>query len=209
MTDRLGNQHVSALFVLMGLAREVSNTELGELAGIRIDGAVRRELNEQGLVESSRARGNAPFVHVLTKEGWRRCEELLTAERPRHAGHFGHALHVVLGGLERYLRRQNLRVTDVFQPVAEISREDLEPHIRDAYARLARRPRDWVRLAELRPLLNGASREDVDGVLREMSRAKQAHLVPDANRKVLTEVDHDAAIRIGGEDNHLLAIEGS
>jgi hypothetical protein len=33
--------------------------------------------------------------------------------------------------------------------------------------------------------------------------------VPESNRKALTEADHDAAIRIGREDNHLLSIETS
>lgn len=209
MTDQLGNRHVCALFVLMGLSRAASNTELHEVAGIRIDGAVRRQLNDERLVESTRAAGNAPYVHELTDRGWNRCEELLTAERPVRAGSLGNALHAVLGGLDRYLRRQNLRLADVFQPTVEIHRDELEPHIRKAYATLASRPRDWVRLADLRAMLNGAAREDVDSVLREMSRAKQAHLVPDSNRKVLTDADHAAAIRIGGENNHLLAIEGS
>jgi hypothetical protein len=209
MADQLPNRHVSALFVLMGLARPASNTELAELAGIRIDGEVRRRLNDERLVDSARASGRAPYVHELTDRGWLRCEELLTADRPERPGSLGNALHAVLAGLERYLRRQNLRLADVFRPATELTRDELEPHIRAAYAKLARRPRDWVRLAELRPMLDGASREDVDGVLRDMSRARQAHLVPDSNRKVLTEADHAAAIRIGGEDNHLLAIEGS
>jgi hypothetical protein len=207
MTDRLGNQHVSALFVLMGLARSVSNTELHEISGIRIDGAVRRQLNDENLVVSARAKGNAPFVHELTDKGWSRCEELLTAGRPERAGQLGHALHVVLGGLDRYLRREKLRLADVFRPQAELSRDEVERHIREAYARLARQPKDWVRLADLRPLLNGATREDVDGVLKDMSRARRAQLAPDPNRKVLTDADHAAAVRIGGEDNHLIVIE--
>jgi hypothetical protein len=193
----------------MGLSRSVSNTELHELAGIRIDGAVRRDLNEQRLVVSTRVKGNAPFVHELTEAGWSRCRDLLTADRPERPGPLGHALHVVLAGLDRYLSRTNLRLEDVFQPATEITRDEIEPHIRDAYATLARRPGDLVRLAQLRPMLDGAAREDVDGVLREMSRAKQALLVPDSNRKMLTDDDHAAAIRIGGEDNHLLAIEAS
>jgi hypothetical protein len=207
MTDRLGNQHVSALFVLMGLSRSVSNTELHEISGIRIDGAVRRQLNDQKLVASSRAKGNAPYVHELTEQGWSRCEELLTADRPERAGQRGHALHAVLGGLHRYLRRENLKLEDVFRPAAEISRDEVETHIRKAYATLTRRPKDWVRLADLRPLLNGAARKDVDGVLKDMSRARRAHLAPDSNRKTLTDADHAAAVKIGGEDNHLIAIE--
>jgi hypothetical protein len=95
----------------------------------------------------------------------------------------------------------------VFRPAAEIARDDVEAHVREAYAKLARQPKDWVRLADLRPLLNGAARDDVDGVLKDMSRARRAHLAPDSNRKTLTEADHAAAVKIGGEPNHLIAIE--
>jgi hypothetical protein len=35
------------------------------------------------------------------------------------------------------------------------------------------------------------------------------HLVPEANRKALTVADHEAAVRIGGEENHLISIEAS
>lgn len=207
MTDRLGNQHISALFVLMGLSRAASNTELHELAGIRIDGAVRRQLNEQKLVDSSRAKGNAPYVHELTDKGWSRCEELLTADPPERPGVLGHAVAPILGGLDRYLRRQNLRLADIFQPMT--SPAELEADIRAAYATLAREPRDWVRLAELRPLLNGASRDDVDGVLKDMSRNRRAQLAPDSNRKTLTDADRAAAVEIGGDPNHLISVDQS
>lgn len=208
MTDRLENQHVAALFVLMGLSRAASNNELHEVVGFRIDGQVRRDLNDQQLVKSERS-GNAPFVHELTHKGWRRCEDLLTAGLDGRVTALGKALHVVLGGLDRYLRRANVGLRDVFQPVVEITRDELEPRIRAAYAALARDPGDFVRLVDLRSRLNGAARENVDDVFLEMSRNRRAHFAPDSNTKMLTAADHAAAIRIGGEDNHLIVIEGS
>lgn len=208
MTDRLENPHAAALFVLMGLSRAASNNELHEIAGFRIDGQVRRDLNDQQLVKSDR-RGNAPFVHELTDKGWHRCEDLLTAELDGRSTALGKALHVVLGGLDRYLRRQNLRLADVFQPAPELTRDQLEPHIRAAYAKLAEEPYDWVRLADLRGLLDGASRTDVDGVFLEMSRNRRAQFSSASNTKTLTTADRAAAIEIGGEDNHLIAIESS
>src|SRR3954454_16870395 len=134
----------------MGLSRAASNTELHEVAGIRIDGQVRRDLNDQQLVESTRANGRAPFVHELTDKGWHRCADLLTAELDGRSTALGKALHVVLGGLDRYLRRQNLRLADIFQPAPELTRDELEPHIRAAFAKLASDSYDWVRLADLR-----------------------------------------------------------
>jgi hypothetical protein len=85
----------------------------------------------------------------------------------------------------------------------------LEEAIRAAYRKLAAEPRDWVGLADLRPLLGAAPKTEVDAVLKHLSRTGQAHLVPESNRKALAAVDRAAAVRIGGEDNHLLSIEAS
>jgi hypothetical protein len=115
MKDPLGTQHLSALFALMGAAREISNNELQEVAGFRIDGALRRTLNERHLVTSTR-KGNMPFVHELTDAGWKRCEAELAGEPPDGSGHLGGAFYMVLDGLGRFLRRENTVLTHVFQP---------------------------------------------------------------------------------------------
>jgi hypothetical protein len=117
MKDPLGAQHLSALFALMGAAREISNTELQELAGFRIDGELRRTLNERHLVVSTRHGGNnKPFVHELTDAGWKRCEAELAGERPEGSGHLGGAFYMVLDGLGRYLRHENKILADIFHP---------------------------------------------------------------------------------------------
>ncbi len=205
MTDRLGNPHISALLALMVLAREVPNPELDDIAGFRIIKDVHKRLVDEGLVTFRKV--NRSYAHELTEKGYSRCAEELTAERPHRPGPLGSALYLVLGGIDDYLRRENLRLADMFK--AELTPDGIESYIRTAYGKLARRPGDWVRLVELRPLLNGASPHDVDGVLKELSRTKQVHLVPDSNRKMLTGEDHAAAVKIGGEDNHLIAIEES
>lgn len=120
MKDPLGTQHLSALFALMGAAREISNNELQEVAGFRIDGELRRTLNERHLVTSTR-HGNEPFVHELTDAGWKRCEAELAGERPDGSGHLGGAFYMVLDGLGRFLRRENKVLTHVFRP------EDRQP----------------------------------------------------------------------------------
>jgi hypothetical protein len=200
MTDQLGNPHKAALLTLMALAREVSNPELKELAGFSITGDVRTSLERDGYI-SSRKVGRA-FTNKLTDKGWARCAEELAADRPLRPGPFGNALYVILGGLDRYLRRKNLGLAEVFQL-------GLEDQIRAAYQSLAASPREFVRLTEIRALLNGTDKSKVDGVIKQMSRDGIAHLAPDSNRKVLTDADHRAAIRVGGEDKHLLAIEES
>jgi hypothetical protein len=207
MVERLTNQDVSALLTLMSVGRaEISNTELDELTGIRITGDVLKRLNAQELIVSERT-GNKPYVHVLTKKGLVRCRYEFTAERPQRPGYFGYAFYALLKGLDGFLDREHRTLEDMFRSAG--TSQDLETRIRTAYGKLARESRDWVRLADLRPLLNGVDSTDVDGALKAMSRAKQAHLAPDPDRKSLTSEDRAAAVRFGGEDNHLLTIEPS
>ncbi|MEU3768429.1 hypothetical protein AB0E55_25525 [Amycolatopsis keratiniphila] len=206
MTDRLGQKQTAAMLALMVVAREVSNPELREIVGFALDGKERRQLNGLDLVASEQ-RGR-PFYHELTERGWAWCEEELSQqEAPAPRSSLGSALYVVLGGLGRHLRREKLRLADLFMPEVDLTVEEIESRIRIAYRKLSRSPRDWVSLVELRPMLGEASTVDVDAVLKELSRSGQAHLVPESNRKALTAADHAAAIRIGGEDNHLISIE--
>src|SRR5690606_7836956 len=130
----------------------------------------------------------------------------------------------VLHGLHRYLERTGLRLEDLFaagttaagattgapattsstvttaaSPPATPPGEhttDVEQRLRLAYCKLAARPGDRVSLTDLRPLLGTVPRDEVDAVLRSMSRARRAHLVPLANQKVLTQADREAAVRI-------------
>jgi hypothetical protein len=208
MNDRLTNQDVSALLTLMTVAAEIDNTELEALTGMRITGDVLKRLNKQGLVESTRT-GNKPYVHRMTKNGLVRCRyEIANAERPARPGYFGYPFFALLKSIDRFLDREGQELTDFFQPFDDGS-EGLDSRIRTAYRKLSNGSRDWVRLAELRPLLNGASSDDVDGVLKAMSRAGEVTIAPDPNRRAVTAEDRAAAVRIGGEDNHLIAIEGS
>lgn len=207
MADRLGHKQTAAMFTLMVLAREVSNPELETVVGFTLTGKERRELNDLGYVVSEMS-GRA-FRHQLTESGWAWCGAELGAKTapPLSRSTLISGLYVLLGGFDDYLRRQNLRLADLFTPAVEPTEDDIESRIRAAYRKLARSPRDWVGLADLRPMLGGAPARAVDAVLKELSRTGKIHLVPESNRKVLTAADHAAAIRVGGEDNHLLSIE--
>ena len=81
--------------------------------------------------------------------------------------------------------------------------------MRGAYARLATQPAAWVTLADLRDALAGLSRSEVDGALRTLARQPGVQLIPVANLKSLEQRDKDAALRLGGDDNHVLSIEAS
>jgi hypothetical protein len=96
----------------------------------------------------------------------------------------------------------------LFQPDVD-GGAGLETQIRHAYRTLAAKPGDWVHLAKLRPLLNGASKEDVDGVLKALGRKQEVTLAPNPDRKAVQADDRAAAVLIGGDENHLISIEES
>lgn len=208
-SDNLGIPQRAALFALMAEAREVSNTELEKLAGFRLTGRKLRALRDRQLVESHRPTTNGPFLHRLTDDGWKWCAAELAAGPPARAGSAGGALYAVLAGLGRYLARANLDLHQVFGQPDDRGGPDLPERIRIAYRKLARDPQDLVSLTRLRPLLGDAPKDEVDVALRQLSRSRQANLVPQENQKTLSVVDREAAVRIGNEDCHLISVSGS
>jgi hypothetical protein len=212
MTDRLGHKQTAAMFTLMVLGREVPNPELKELVGFTLTGKERTQLNDEKYVISEKV--GRTFVHQLTDSGWAWCEKEIAAKTPpppRPQSVLCSSLYLVLGGVAEFIRQRDLRLADLFHPAGDVVAEaapegDLEARIRVAYRELVREPRGWVGLVDLRPKL-GAPAAEVDAVLKRLSSAGKVHLVPEDIRKALTAADHEAAIRIGGEDNHLLSIE--
>ena len=224
---KMSQRAIASLIVLMATARELPNPELSELSGFVLDGNDRRQLNELGLVTSRRV-GRA-YAHELTEEGWRAARGLLGAERPAKAGSFGGALYALLAGVGAALDRAGLTPLGFFgaspdgdseqggeavdaEPSApseavEGSPRAVEAAIRSVYADLADQDGGWVGLAPLRARLGAYSRADVDRALRGLVVQPGVHIVPVANLKSLTSADREAALRLGGEDNHAIAIE--
>ncbi|MBN6033351.1 hypothetical protein [Amycolatopsis sp. 195334CR] len=207
MADRLGHKQTAAMFTLMVLAREVSNPELDTVVGFTLTGEVRRQLNDLGYVTSRKA--GRSYSHELTDSGWNWCEREMGVKTPppNSRSNLINGLYVLLGGIDEYLRRQGLRLNHLFTPEAVPAEDDTERRIQEAYRQLAGSTREWVGLADLRKKLGGATREKVDAVLKDLSGRGRLHLAPESNRKALTAADHEAAIRVGGDDNHLLKIE--
>jgi hypothetical protein len=209
MTDRLGHKQTAAMFTLMVLGRKVPNQELAEVAGFTLTGAERTGLNKLGYVDSDRTGPRRSYVHLLSDSGWAWCEKELTAGRPpsqRGQSPLATALYVILGGLGEYLQRENKRLFHVFAPP---DATPLAERIRIAYRELVKEPRGWVGLGDLRSKLGGTDAAEVDAALKELSGTGEVHLVPEENRKALSAADRAAAVRIGGEDAHLISIEAS
>ncbi|MEO5875993.1 MAG: hypothetical protein ABIS86_18695 [Streptosporangiaceae bacterium] len=203
-----GTRERSLLLALMALGGSASNPELREQFGDVLDGVPRRRMNDAGLVDSSRpARA---FHHELTEAGWAWCVEELSATPPARSGSLGRALYCVLPMIRSYLDHADVSLADFVTRRAVPATDahaDLETRIREAYWSVADKPQDWVLLTEVRPLLGDAARAEVDSVLRQLERLPGVHLAPEADQKTLTGADRDAAVRIGGADQHLLSIE--
>jgi len=140
-------------------------------------------------------RAEALAGHLL-KEGGATC-----------SGSAGGALYAVLSGINRYLERADLKLSDIFGPGLPKPEEDIEIRIRAAYRSLAKERGDWVSLTKLRPLLGNVSKAEVDTTLQRMNRNPYVSLVPDSNQKTLTNEDRVSAVRIGGEYKNLISMD--
>lgn len=208
----------AVLLVLMAESRPVPNPDLERL-GPKLDKRGRDRLNELGLIETTPGR---PLVHELTDAGWAVCRQLLAADTPPRSSGQGRALYTVLRALHRHLERADFAPADVFLPgdspapaavdtPGTASGYALAPRaeeaLRAAYARLADRPGGWVGLARLRGEVPDLPRKEVDAALISLYQQPGVSLIPEENQKTLTEADRAAAVRIGDQNKHLIAIE--
>ena len=138
-------------------------------------------------------------MHELTDKGWRRCED--AADGIELAGAVGPAGPAAVRGAAPASTATCAARTSAWPTCSRRRRpgpDGLESRIRAAYAKLPASPQDWVRLAELRPLLNGADKDEVDQrAAGDEPGPASSTLAPDSNRKALTDADRAAAVRIG------------
>lgn len=206
--DDLTPSESAILVVLLSEARDISNKELDERFGFTLTGARREKLNRLRLVKSWIAgRG---YVHRLDDAGWDRFREPLNFDgaRPRA---FGAALASLLAAVHRDLERNDRSLAMAFAPELaglppQPAGADLKVRIREAYQAMAPGPRGWVSLADIRRKLGDVGRHELDAALRELERAPDVNIVPESNQKALTDEDRRAAVTIGDQPKHFLAI---
>jgi hypothetical protein len=195
----------AVLLVLMAEARPVPNPDLAKL-GPKLDKPGRDKLNRLGLIESHRNGGR--FVHELTDRGWRLCRDIFPDGAPPRSTGPAKTLYTVLGALNRYLNRADLSLAEMFGTGdGDQTPATIEDRVRRAYTSLTPRRGGWVSLSRLRTELADTSRAEVDAALHTLFRTPGVSLIPEENQKVLTAADRDAAIVIGDQNKHLIAIE--
>jgi hypothetical protein len=202
----------ATLFALMAQGREVANNALKEVYKIDLKAASRAKLNRDGLV-ISRRQGRS-YVHELTDKGWAWVKTEFTQEAPPRSGSLVAALYGVLAIVGSGLDRRGLTLADLTVdaarevPTTKTNGVPAVPdQIRTAYRQLAKRSQDWVYLSELRPLISGVSKAQIDSALKEMHRERAINLTLEEDQKSLTSAQRSAAIRIGVDDMHLIAME--
>ncbi|MFD0740796.1 hypothetical protein ACFQ1L_01565 [Phytohabitans flavus] len=205
------------LIVLMAEAREISNPELKERYGISLTGASRIKLNNAGYVKSEKV--GRPFVHVLDDKGWKRVHQELNFDSPK-AKTLGAALRALHDNLrERVLKADAYQTFgEMFSRAASVPDDDLEVaapipddddldmRIRKVYDSLAPHPGAWLKHADVRGKLGDVPGEALDEAFRLLSQAEDVEMMPESNQKTLTDEDRRIAVRVGGQDTHLIAI---
>ncbi|OZF57110.1 hypothetical protein [Rhodococcus sp. 14-2470-1a] len=224
--DDVTGTEAAVLLVLMAEATAVKNSELKNL-GPSLDKPSRDKLTKMGLIDVDTA--VRPMTLELTDAGWRFCSDLMGGAPPARPTGAGKALFTVLAGLRRWLDTSQTRPAEIFSPrsgptsdavvdtqsaaePAGVETTGVEPvgveaRIREAYARLAPEPGRPIRLTRLRTELSDIPRDELDDALVRLRRAPDVSLIPEENQKTLSDADHDAAVVVGNQRNHLLEIE--
>lgn len=209
--DELTGTEQAVLLVLMAEARPVRNPELATL-GPKLEKPYRDRLADRGLIEVTTE--GRTMVLELTDRGWKTCAKLFGADTPERPSGQGKALYTVLRALRRYFDRVDLAPGDVFLPLDDGPPEgdpdpggdEIEARVRAAYVRLAATDGGWVDLVRLRAGLPDVSKHELDVALTQMYRMPGVSLIPEENQKTLTDEDRAAAVEIGDQDKHLIAI---
>jgi hypothetical protein len=208
----------TTLLTLMIKASPLARSFLVDTVKISLDKAKRDDLRDRKLITVT----EGPLMLDLTEKGWARAIEELSVELPDglppRAGALGGTLYLLLGFLGKYLEQNDLSAAEFFAvgtpprtmtaaPERAVPTEaEVESEIRKAYDELASSPGEYVMLDDLRRCLPGIAGEQVDAALRRLDGEPDIHLVPESNQKVLTAGQRAAALRIGNQNMHLLAI---
>lgn len=203
---------ITVLMVLAVEGEEIANPDLEKRYGVVLKKESREKLNDLKLIES-RKQGRS-LVHTLRGESWEVLPLAVKSGIPTRRGAEGAMVLALLSLIRGILARTGKKFPELFlsedTPVAPVEVEvegDITTRIRAAYAKLADKPGDWINLVRLRPLLGDATREEVDIALKGMARLSEVSIVPESNRKTLTPEARTAAVIIGEQEKHLIAIE--
>jgi len=223
--EPLTTVETAALLILLAEAGPVSNVRLIQDHRCQLKKRSRERLERLKLIEVERASGR--LVLTLSEEGWAHCRtQLAVASAPPGSGAVGGALYAVLRRWGRFLAARRLSLDEFVTasntpaatgaPAGEQApgeqapgEQAVEERVRAAYRMIAARAGDLVSLADLRDLVGDLAAADVDAALRRLHRRRGVTLVPEANQKTLDVRTRAAAVTIGDQPKHSIAMGAS
>ena len=205
MAAELTSADYAYLVILQAEGREISNSEMHERYEVRLTSPDYEKLNADGYVVSTTK--PRPYRHVITDKGSRVLGDPLTIDQgrggegvKRSTGERQLLWAAVVAQQKLLLAKANGAATAVEKPA------DLDGRIRAAYTKLAATPGDYVNLTDLRPLIDDVSKADLDKALIRLHDASDVRIEPEPFGHRIGPAERSAAVHIGGEDRHKLAI---
>lgn len=174
----------------------------------KVEPAPRNSLIEQGLIVLDKS--SKPYVYELTDAGWLATRKLLAEPSPKKvSSRTARILWAIMGDFSAHMDRTGAELADLYPPPAPAPQDERDPQaaVHRAYRELVGATADWLPLRRLREHLADLDREQVDRALAGLLDSHAVRLIPETNQKMLTPADHDAAIWLGGQYRHLIAIE--
>ncbi len=205
MVADLSTSARQALITLMVRAEKVSNPDLRKSYRTEIKKDARAELEAEKLITCEVGPRRAIF-HELTDKGWVRARQEFRAVPPANLSAAWLLHYATLRQLASLFERSDLQIADAYaQP--DRDPEGVAERIVKAYFATAGKAGDLVRLAAVRDRLADVDRAEQDRVLLRMDQQRDIHLDPDPRRNELSPEEIDAALVVGGEAKHLIAID--
>jgi hypothetical protein len=201
MNDDLTPIDYAYLILLKAEGGEISNNEMDKRYGVRLVSPDHARLNGAGYVITTKK--GSTYSHHLSDKGEKALREPMDIAEAKEKTR---AVKEKLFWAALSALYADRLPAGTGRPAPTKDGRGLDTRIRAAYDELKTGHGAWVSLTRLRPLLRDVRREDLDKALVRLLDAPDVNLEPEPNQKTLTVADRKAAVRIGGEDRHLLAI---
>lgn len=191
---------------------DVTNNDLKLSYGIDMKPDQRTRLTEAGYLAAIRSRApGKPYLYELTALGRERAVKELSGSADPKATINLRVLYALLNAVHQFLDRNHLPAGAIFAAdklgsgSVELDNEVIEA-VTKQYGNLAEEPASWVPLRSLREALSTVGRGELDDALRLLYSRRLIRLTSEANRRAITEADEAAALSIGGDKVHWMAI---
>lgn len=193
----------------------LSNADLKELAAALGQPAIhstrtKKQLQEHvvGVAVGNRAKWDA-IAGMPSESLWGRIDEAQARSRSRAGGDAASSLRhrPVAGGAAGPSGAGVLGPAGAGGQDAGRRGKSVSPEsFRAAYDELAAAPGEWVSIADLRARFPDVPREDMDALLRDLEQRPDVNIVPQANEKALSDRSRQAAVTIGRQPKHFIAM---